>query len=377
MNHSAFRNSVSISLAFVAATISTMGCSGTPSGGGSEQTGSVGLELQLAQEVSVNTISWQVTNSATAFSESGATTVQFSNTAAFQVGGLPSGAGYSITLAATSTDRSVTCNGAANFSIAAGVTSLVPVTLYCIGGVADAGNAAVTATTQVCANINSLGASPTETSLGESVSLSAAASAGNAPVSYAWTSTAGSFDNPSSATPVFTCPNTPVTATVTLTVSPSATGCPTNTTESVAITCDALDPTFTNVYSDVIGARCTGCHAPGKGGVTVGMLDMSTPAAAYANLVNVPAMGTGAGASGVTCGSLGVNAASDAGGDASVLLRVVPDDPTDSLLFEKVNSKLQGTNPPCGSGMPLTGAPLTAPQVGLIQAWIAAGALND
>jgi hypothetical protein len=47
------------------------------------------------------------------------------------------------------------------------------------------------------------------------------------------------------------------------------------------------------------------------------------------------------------------------------------------LLFEKVNSKLQGTNPPCGSGMPLTGAPLTAPQVGLIQAWIAAGALND
>ena len=46
------------------------------------------------------------------------------------------------------------------------------------------------------------------------------------------------------------------------------------------MTCDTLNPTFTNVYANVIGVRCTGCHRPGGGGVTLGMLDMSTPAAA-------------------------------------------------------------------------------------------------
>jgi len=59
----------------------------------------------------------------------------------------------------------------------------------------------------------------------------------------------------------------------------------------------------------------------------VGQLDMSTAAAAYANLVGVPAAGTGPGTSGVTCGSL-----------APSLLRVKPNDSASSLLYDKVNS---------------------------------------
>jgi hypothetical protein len=107
------------------------------------------------------------------------------------------------------------------------------------------------------------------------------------------------------------------------------------------------------------------------------MLDMSTPAKAYAGLVGVAAAGTGAGASGVTCATLGVNQAADAGDGGPALLRVAPGDPADSLLYEKVSSRLSGTNPPCGSGMPLVGAPLTQPQVDLVQAWIAGGAQNN
>ena len=57
--------------------------------------------------------------------------------------------------------------------------------------------------------------------------------------------------------------------------------------QTVDVTCDTLNPTFTNVYANVISARCTSCHRPGGGGVNVGMLDMSTQAAAYANLVGV------------------------------------------------------------------------------------------
>jgi hypothetical protein len=120
------------------------------------------------------------------------------------------------------------------------------------------------------------------------------------------------------------------------------------------------------VYTAIIGQRCTGCHRPGGSGVTVGMLDMSTPAAAYANLVGVNAQGTGAGASGVTCAS-------------AQRVRVVPGDPDGSLLYHKVHSKLAGTPAPCGSPMPLpaTAAPLTQAEVGLISGWITGGAPDD
>jgi len=68
-------------------------------------------------------------------------------------------------------------------------------------------------------------------------------------------------------------------------------------TQSADVVCDTLNPTFTNVYANVIGVRCTGCHRPGGSGVTVGMLDMSTQAAAYTNLVGVTSAGVGAGTS--------------------------------------------------------------------------------
>jgi len=134
------------------------------------------------------------------------------------------------------------------------------------------------------------------------------------------------------------------------------------------VSCDTLDPTFTNVYASIIGVRCIGCHRPGSGGVTVGMLDLSTPAAAHANLVGVAAQGIGAGTSGITCASV-----------TPPLVRALPGDSANSLLFNKVHSKLVGQLAPCGSPMPLPGTAvsLTAAEVDLIAAWIDGGALNN
>ncbi len=89
---------------------------------------------------------------------------------------------------------------------------------------------------------------------------------------------------------------------------------------------------------------------------------------AYASLVGVAAMGTGAGTSGVTCSSV-----------SPALVCVTPNDSANSLLYNKVNSKLLGVLATCGSPMPLpaTGAPLRAGQVALIKAWIDNGAQND
>jgi hypothetical protein len=61
------------------------------------------------------------------------------------------------------------------------------------------------------------------------------------------------------------------------------------------------------------------------------------------------------------------------------MLRVAPSSASASLLVNKVESKLAGTQPACGSAMPspATASPLTQALVDLIKQWIEAGAHND
>jgi hypothetical protein len=335
---------------------------------GNGSLGTIGLQLQIAPGVTINTVNWTITNATSGFNQAGSVNQQFSNTIQFQAGGLPAGAGYVIALNAVSVDGSFTCAGSATFSVTAAATTTVGITLTCNAGAAGAGTIVVDGTTVVCANLNSLSAAPLETTVNNPIALAATASAGPLTPTFAWTASAGDFDNAASAAPIFTCPATPGPVTITVTVSPSGPTCTSTTSQSVTVSCDTLSPTFTNVYANVIGARCIGCHKPGGSGVTVGGLDMSTQAKAYVDLVNVPAAGTGAGTSGVTCASL-----------SPALLRVVPNNSAGSLIFEKVNSKLQSLPAPCGSPMPLpaTAVALTQAQVDLIAGWIDAGALNN
>jgi hypothetical protein len=111
-------------------------------------------------------------------------------------------------------------------------------------------------------------------------------------------------------------------------------------------------PTFTEVYTQVISVHCAPCHVAGMPGFTGGMLDMSTQAAAFTNLVGVEAAGE-------ACSGMGK--------------RVNPGDPSTSLIFEKVNM----STPPCGQRMPLGQSPLAADQITEIHDWIAAGAMNN
>lgn len=86
-------------------------------------------------------------------------------------------------------------------------------------------------------------------------------------------------------------------------------------------------------------------------------------AGAYAQLVNVMAMGNVPGGAGVTCAMSG-------------LTRVVPGSALTSLVYQKVNSKLMGAIAPCGDPMPdgNTTPPLTMAEVVTIQTWIDDGA---
>jgi hypothetical protein len=341
------------------------GCSGDPA---DDNTGSIDMQLQIAPGVTINTVSWKISNATTGFVRTDSINVRLSNTLQFLAGGIPVASGYTLMLTAASVDGAFSCTGSAGFNIASAAATPVGITLSCSTAAPGQGTIVVTGTTQICANLDSVSASPLETTVNGPIALSATASAGSITPTFAWTASAGTFDNPAIAAPTFTCPATPGPVTISVTASPSAPTCPNVTTQSVTVTCDAVTPTFTNVYTDIIGARCISCHKPGSSGVTVGMLDMSTPAAAYANLVGVTAKGTGAGTSGITCASV-----------MPALVRVTPSDSTNSLLYNKVHSKLVATLAPCGSPMPLpaTGPSLTAAEVDLIAAWINAGAQNN
>ncbi|MGE0549167.1 MAG: hypothetical protein AB7O24_23380 [Kofleriaceae bacterium] len=331
-----------------------------------EQTASIDMSLQLGPGVTVNTVDWTISNSSTGFTRTGSVDVRFSNTVQFVTGAIPAGEGYSIALAATSVDGAFSCTGSGSFSVAAGSVTPISLTFNCSTAPADEGTIVVSGTTQICANLDSISAAPLETAVNKPISVSATGSAGPIPVSFTWSATGGSFNDPTIPSPVFTCPSTPGPVTITVDVSPSAPSCSTIMSRSVTVDCSTLAPTFTNVYSSIIGVRCTGCHRPTGSGVNVGLLDMSTQAIAYSSLVGVAAQGTGTGTSGVTCAS-------------TSLIRVIAGDAPNSLLFNKTHSKLLGTLPPCGSPMPPStmSAPLTQQELDLLGAWINAGAPND
>ena len=117
---------------------------------------------------------------------------------------------------------------------------------------------------------------------------------------------------------------------------------------------DVPPVTFTQVYTQVIAVRCMPCHTTAAGvGVLNGHLDMTTQAAAFTNLVNVPAAG-------VACTGKGT--------------RVTPGDPDASVMYLKISLD---DPTPCGGKMPLNQAALTQEQADLIENWILGGAPNN
>jgi hypothetical protein len=122
-------------------------------------------------------------------------------------------------------------------------------------------------------------------------------------------------------------------------------------------------PTFARVWEQILVRKS--CNSAFCHGMAAGNLSMRNKDDAYMNLVNAHAAGP-------KCGTSG-------------LIRVVPNDPMNSLLLDKISSPM----PPCGDPMPigtkfapncLANTPEvcdTASEATLVRDWIAAGAQND
>jgi hypothetical protein len=178
--------------------------SGTP---GAEDTGSVSLQLTLPGGEQVNVVNWAISgpNGAATVVQSSSVRVQ-ALAVQFLVSGIPAASGYRVTLSGTSTDTTVTCSGAAEFNVTAHAVTLVDVQMACGLPNTSGHGTTITGSTYNCATLNSVSATPIAVTVGGLVELTASAS-GPSPgmLTYAWSSSTGSFSTPSSATTGFTC----------------------------------------------------------------------------------------------------------------------------------------------------------------------------
>jgi hypothetical protein len=111
----------------------------------------------------------------------------------------------------------------------------------------------------------------------------------------------------------------------------------------------AVDATFTSVFTGVLSGSCGGCH---NTAAAMAGLDLSTPAIAYAALVNKDA-----------------SASSACAGKGKL---IVPGNCESSILYSKLSA-----TPVCGSPMPLGGEPIGAAARDALCSWIKAGALQQ
>jgi phospholipase C len=230
----------SILLGAVSTTALFGGCSSAgsphdPGSSGSENIGTVGLQLQVGEGVTLNTLSYTITGPAE-FNRMGTIDVSGSTTISATIGGIPFGSGYLISLSGHSLEGTAMCAGSASFDVTSAATVQVPIHVTC-SVQPGTGSISVTGTINACPTITTLGASPTAVTTGSSLSLTSAAvdaDSGPSPLSYSWTSTSGALANAASQNPTFTCAQAG-TATITLSVFDGDAACSSH--QSVDVTC--------------------------------------------------------------------------------------------------------------------------------------------
>jgi len=208
-----------------------------------ENVGEVGLKLTLPGGSQLNSVSYTVTGP-NGFSKTASVNLTSSSTLSFQLS-LPAGGPYSITLSGTTTDGATTCAGTGSFTVIARQTAKATVHLTCHEA-PRTGSALISGVLNICPQIDSLAASPSEVLVGKSTVLAATAhdtDASPAALSYAWSASSGSLSATSGASPSFTC-STPGDATITLTVSDgdATAGCA--DTQTTTVTCTSNKATY-------------------------------------------------------------------------------------------------------------------------------------
>jgi hypothetical protein len=193
-------------IVLVCGALTALGCSTDTQQG--DATGSLALNLVLADGVVINTVSWEITRDDMEPMSGTIDTSSSGSTASVEVYGLLPGDGYLVELSATSEDGEVSCRGSAAFAVAIGVATDVMVMLNCKLPMGT-GAARVNGEVNICAQLHKVVVSPLQTSVGNDIDLSAMGEdmEGDA-VRYRWTGTGGSIADPNAAVTTYTCGET-------------------------------------------------------------------------------------------------------------------------------------------------------------------------
>jgi len=201
-----------VSAAFIA-------CSSEPlSEAGVEQTGSLGLNLEVAPGVTLNAVTYTIAGNG--FSKTGTIDSSGAVSISGTIGGIPAGKGYTITLSATSVEAGTAFTGSASFNVTAGGTTSVTVHLKGTG-VSGNGSVSVNGTLNVGPVVDELSVTPVNVFVGKTITLTGVAKdpdQGPAALSYYWSTSGGVIDNPIGPNAKLTSTK-PGTFTVKLTVS--------------------------------------------------------------------------------------------------------------------------------------------------------------
>jgi arylsulfatase B len=209
---------VSLVLAALGVSPLVEGCASEPLAEGTEQIGTLGVALEVAPNVTLNSVTYSITGNG--FSKTGSIDVSGSPVISGTIGGIPAGNGYTITLTATSAEEGTTFTGSASFNVTAGRTTAVTIHLKGSGASGN-GNVSVNGTLNVGPVIDEVTVTPLTVYVGSSVTLTGVGrdpDEAPSPLSYYWSTTGGLIDSPVEPSATLTS-DTPGTFTVELTVS--------------------------------------------------------------------------------------------------------------------------------------------------------------
>jgi hypothetical protein len=190
-------------LCCLVAAAGVAGCSSDTTS--SENTGSLGLSLELADGITINEVDWTLTGNGMSPMSGTIDTSAPGATASVEVFGLPPGDDYLVELEATDESGEITCRGSAPFDVEIGVSTDVMVFLNCklparLGGVRVNGKF------NICAELAKAVVSPLQTSVGNDIDLAAIGiDVEGDSITYVWSGTGGSIADSNARQTTYTC----------------------------------------------------------------------------------------------------------------------------------------------------------------------------
>jgi len=208
------------------------GSAGSDSVNSVDATGSVGLEL-VTGGVTIAQIGYTIVGPK-GYRASDSIDAQNSTTISSLIGGIPAGAGYTITLSTIDVfNPAIICSGSAAFDIVAGMTSSAQVHITCKVPPGK-GSVQINGSINVCPTITSLSIDPLEVTVTHPIKLATRATDpdGPSPLKFTYTATGGKLYNSDIAFAVLEC-TAPGPVTITIVVSDGDSTCDVSASQTV------------------------------------------------------------------------------------------------------------------------------------------------